>query len=98
MKSKEHAYARKQPRDLQHTGWSQVPSLLKIEKTKNMKREIKVTKKTNDQPMTTIKITKSMTIKIKIAKSMTIKMKAKTYLQKKMIMVTKTSQSSLIND
>ena len=63
-----------------------------------MKREIKDKKKTNDQPMTTIKIAKSMTIKIKIAKSMTIKMKAKTYLQKKLIMVTKTSKASLIDD
>ena len=53
-----------------------------------MKREIKATKKVNDQPMTTIKITKNMTIK----------MKSKTYLQKKMIMVTKTSKSSLIDD
>ena len=57
-----------------------------------MKREIKATKKTNDQPMTTIKIAKSMTIKIKIAKSMTIKMEAKTYFKKKMmIMTTKTT-------
>jgi hypothetical protein len=39
-----------------------------------MKREIKSTK-VNDQPMTTIKIAKSMTIKIKIAKSMTTKIK-----------------------
>jgi hypothetical protein len=65
-----------------------------------MKREIKATKKANNlgQPMTTIKIDKSMTIKIKIVKSMTIKMKTKAYLQKEMIMATKTSKPSLIDD
>jgi hypothetical protein len=41
-------------------GEYQTPGLLKIEKTKSMKREIKVIK-TDDQPMTTIKIAKSMT-------------------------------------
>ena len=56
MKSKEHAYAREPSRDLQRRGRVTNPSLLKIEKTKNMKREIKATKRDNDQPMTMIKI------------------------------------------
>ena len=50
-----------------------------------MKRGIKTTKKTNDKPMTTIKIAKSMT---------NIKMETKAYLKmekKEMIMATKTT-------
>ncbi len=48
-------------------------NLLKTVKTKSMKKEIKPMKTTNDQPMTMIKI----------AKSMPLKMEAKTYSKRR---------------
>jgi hypothetical protein len=55
------------------------PNLLKTVMIKSMKRVIKAMKTANDEPMTMIKI----------AKSMMLKMEAKTYFKMKMIMTTK---------
>ena len=56
-------------------GGQQVPNLLKTEKIKSMKREIKAMKTANDQPMTMIKTTKSMILKMETNTYFTMKMK-----------------------